>query len=399
MPLDAAVRSSDRVGTPSGNLFDCMSCPQEPTDEALFACIALESDREIVRAFLAAFPRLADDDPQLAQLFQRFLTRPAPSAKSAWHYAFGNLLHIRKNADRAGDALEGAVILALHLMEEGSPGAGDYSFPQARVFHFGSHLLPPAQRICVDSDGAGATLVLYSGAEKHVIEFSRTAGEWFGALPRLHRFGTPSDQIVILPPAALRPKEFTDVFPLMITADAGMQATCQQALDLIAAIAPEYERWVTRLMRHVVLLRNEPSIIRSGSTLRHPGLSHLSYTDNRVSIAEMLIHEVSHQHFRLLERLGPLVDGNDTQLYYSPVKRTGRSLERILLAYHAFGNMLLFYRACLQDRKLDRSHCARNVDEIEQQLRVLDEPLKDNPSLTDLGQSIYRPLAGRLSLG
>jgi HEXXH motif-containing protein len=398
MPLDAAARSSDRVNAPSESLFDCMSCPQERADEALFACIALESDREIVRAFLAAFPRLTDD-PRLAQLLQRFLTRPAPSAKSAWHYAFGNLLHIRKNPGRAGDALEGAAILALHLMEEGAPGAGDFSFPLPKVFLWGSHLLPPAQRIRVDSDGDRATLVLCSGAEKHVVQMDRTDGEWIGALPRLHGFGAPSGKIGILPPAALRPEEFTDVFPLMVTADAGMEATCQRAFDLIAATAPEYERWVTRLMRHIVLLKNEPSIIRSGSTVRHPGLSHLSYTDNRVSIAEMLIHEVSHQHFRLLERVGPLVDGNDNQLYYSPVKRKGRSLERILLAYHAFGNMLLFYRACLQDRKLDRNHCARNVDEIEEQLRILDEPLNDNPSLTDLGQSIYRPLSRRLSLG
>jgi HEXXH motif-containing protein len=395
---DAALCSSDRVSTQSGSLFDCMSCPQEPPDETLFACIALESDREIVRAFLAAFPRLADDDPELAELFQRFLTGPAPSAKSAWHYAFGNLLHIRKNPARAGDALEGAALLALHLMEQGLPGAGEYAFPRAKVFLWGSHLLPPAQRIRVDSDGARATLVFYSGAEKHVVQLSRAGGEWIGALPRLHRFGTLSDKISILPPAALRPEEFTDVFPLMVTADAGMEATCQQALDLIAHIAPEYERWVIRLMRHIVLLKNEPSIIRSGSTVRHPGLSHLSYTDNRVSIAEMLIHEVSHQHFRLLQRVGPLVYGDDGQLYYSPVKRTGRSLERILLAYHAFGNMLLFYRACLQDRKLDRNHCARNVDEIEEQLGVLDEPLKNNQSLTDLGRSIYSPLARRLSL-
>jgi HEXXH motif-containing protein len=399
MPVDAALRSSDRVGTRLANLFDCLSCPQEPPDETLFACIALESDREILRTFLATFPRLADDDPGLAQLFQRFLTGPPPSAKSAWHYAFANLLHIRKNPARAGDALEGAVVLALHLMEEGLPGAGDYAFPTAKVFLWGSHLLPPAQRIRVDSDGASAILELYLGAEKHVVRLRRTDGEWTAALPRLHRFGTSSDKISILPPVALRPGEFTDVFPLMVTADAGMAATCQQAFDLIADIAPEYQRWVTRLMRHIVLLKNEPSIIRSGSTVRHPGLSHLSYTDNRVSIAEMLIHEVSHQHFRLLERVGPLVDGDDNRLYYSPVKRTGRSLERILLAYHAFGNMLLFYRGCLQDRKLDRTHCARNVDEIEEQLRVLDEPLKSNPSLTDLGQSIYRPLAGRLSLG
>src|SRR6185312_15271355 len=92
----------------------------------------------------------------------------------------------------------------------------------------------------------------------------------------------------------------------------------------------------------------------SGSSASEPGRCHMSVRAGQVKLAEMLVHEATHQYYYLVTRLGPVDDGTDSTLYYSPVKNCYRPLAYILIAYHAFANVLLFSQRCLDAGYDDR---------------------------------------------
>ncbi|HEX5707813.1 MAG TPA: HEXXH motif-containing putative peptide modification protein, partial [Pyrinomonadaceae bacterium] len=110
----------------------------------------------------------------------------------------------------------------------------------------------------------------------------------------------------------------------------------------------------------------------------------------------MLVHESSHLYLHLLCRLGPINDGTDKTLYYSPAVRRPRPLERILVAYHAFANMSLLYRLCMEVGIDDEGYCALNQEKTLPQLEQLEAPLLDNPALTPIGRALFEPLYRRL---
>lgn len=286
----------------------------------------------------------------------------------------------------------------LHLTYHGQPGLWTASFNRPHRFLWGNWELPPATAIHVESDGRSALFNIQCRGQRLKAHLTRRNGIWNGVGTPLAQFGRGENQISLMPITAVDKADLRDVYPLMVDAiSPAMVRTCQKAVDLIADHAKVYLPWVLRLMRHVALLREERSIIRSGTLSRLFGFSHLSFSANPLAIAEMLVHEVSHHHLHLLARIGPLVDPRNRELYYSPVKRRKRSLERILLAYHAFANVFLFYRTCYSSGKVDPSYCARNLHELEEQLRTMDAALRSTRSLTELGRALYVPLASRLA--
>jgi HEXXH motif-containing protein len=123
----------------------------------------------------------------------------------------------------------------------------------------------------------------------------------------------------------------------------------------------------------------------------------MSVGSNPLALAEMLIHEATHQYYHLLTRVAPVHDGSDDNLYYSPVKRRGRPLPFILLAYHAFGNVLLFTRACIQAGVPDpQQYLRKNEAELVPQLQQLEEGLRQTRALTPAGLALWRGLADRI---
>lgn len=127
-----------------------------------------------------------------------------------------------------------------------------------------------------------------------------------------------------------------------------------------------------------------------------PGIILASWSPNPITIAEMLVHESSHQYFHLLSRVGEAEDGTDVREYFSPAVQRTRRLSRILIGYHAFANVLLFYRALLRDGLAEDPHCrateARLCDDVE----ALELPLRGNPALTEIGRDLVQPLMEQL---
>ncbi|MEO0652472.1 MAG: HEXXH motif-containing putative peptide modification protein [Planctomycetota bacterium] len=167
----------------------------------------------------------------------------------------------------------------------------------------------------------------------------------------------------------------------------------REGLDLIRGYASAWEHWVLDVLREVRMVDGSDAIMRSGSDPRSPGAIRMSFPSSPVQVAEMLVHECSHQRFHLAERLGAVVNGADVALYNSPVKQCGRPLEAILLAYHAFANVLLFYRSCIESGLDDGGYCERNIDRHGPELAELLRPLRETDGLTEVGDFLWRPLA------
>lgn len=121
----------------------------------------------------------------------------------------------------------------------------------------------------------------------------------------------------------------------------------------------------------------------------------MSFECDPIAVAEMLVHECAHHYFHLSSRLEPVDDGTDHSLYFSPVKNTGRPIDKILLAYHAFANVLIFYRTCLASDIQDHGYCRRNATELVPQLKQLESALRETTALTETGNSLWLPLAER----
>jgi HEXXH motif-containing protein len=130
--------------------------------------------------------------------------------------------------------------------------------------------------------------------------------------------------------------------------------------------------------------------VHSGSFDGYFGVIYATPTAEIIRLAEMLIHESSHQHFHLLTRLAPLAE-EDERLFYSPFARAQRHADRILLAYHAFANVELFYRACLE-RGIQTARALDGIARFQADLDAVERVLADEAALTPIGRELLEAL-------
>lgn len=170
-----------------------------------------------------------------------------------------------------------------------------------------------------------------------------------------------------------------------------------EAIDLLHRTSPEYAQWACRLVNTIVPLDAPRGHQISASHRHRRGEVLMSWDLSPSQLAENLVHEASHQHFFMATMLGDCDDGTDRTLYFSPVVKTERPLSKILLAYHAFANVILFFR---QARDLlpvaERNEVDFSSKKIMDELELLERPLRESSSLTILGQQLWCPLAAQL---
>ncbi|MBL3670872.1 hypothetical protein JL475_33975 [Streptomyces sp. M2CJ-2] len=169
------------------------------------------------------------------------------------------------------------------------------------------------------------------------------------------------------------------------------------AEELLRCHSPMFLSWVAGVFRHMAFTDPGRGLMESGSSRELPGFVHVSHGDP-LALAEMLVHECSHQYYYLATRAGSVDDGTDTTLYWSPVKQTGRPIANILLAYHAFGNVVLLMRELLASGAGPRNAIEANEADVVQQLRQLQQGLETTRALTETGLGLYQPLRDALRL-
>lgn len=169
-----------------------------------------------------------------------------------------------------------------------------------------------------------------------------------------------------------------------------------ETVRLIGDVDVKYSNWVAYAVRFIVGFPRDKENSFSGSYSDLSGVVKASFLSSPEKMCEVLIHEASHQYYHIACGLSDVDDGSDQTEYYSPPVGGNRPLSRILVAYHAFANITLFYRDCSSRTDALGSFARKNLPRYEEYTRQLAEPLTQSQSLTHVGKLIFQPLNERI---
>ncbi len=387
----------DDLGVEKG--YTGFSCPFEPFDEALAQTIASEYARSVLGVFVERFAQVISKNG-LDDLFSSLLEADLP-LELAWSSDLGNLYGATKRGDK-DHATRSAAAFALMAGAAGFPGHWQLELSKPAKFFWDDWILPGCDKLSVISSDSDARLNLSLEGNETQVSFVRDSDLWKCQTPelamRLPAFGSGTRQLVFLPRDAALDSGFfrdaDDAAPALETFSPSLIETLTTALDLLEEHVPHYFDWVVRIIRRVVVLHSEQDLLRSGSHENQYGTIHISDNLRVLSLAEMLIHEASHQYLELLIKLGPTIDPGHKKLYYSPVKQCDRPLHKILLAYHAFANVMLFYRN-VDERGLADDYFTNLQNVLNEELSQLEQPLIGNDAILPIGKALVEPLIER----
>jgi HEXXH motif-containing protein len=247
--------------------------------------------------------------------------------------------------------------------------------------------------ITIDSDFGRATYA--ASSENHWRPADAPGGPWTayasgGLAPRYVTAGGLRNAVEAFPWISGTP-------PLAVmerpnTADARI-ATIHRGWRVILDRTPVYRSWVASTAAGCLLLDpNGSGNPQSGSSDDHPGLIAIDPPDCPIYCGEMLVHECSHQHLQIYAMVAPLVTAGSSEMYYSPIKRARRTIERVLCGAHAVGNMILYYTALRRSMTLDRA----SQERFDQQRSWFAEDyrpaLDRSESLTEAGRTLWGSL-------
>jgi HEXXH motif-containing protein len=325
------------------------------------ACLAMFAEA-FVKGVMKRLARCVAADPAAHALFA-LCNEMAGSAMlrnaRAWQPELGACLDRMKRQQ----PLEAAVqaLFAMHALRV--PGVWSLAPPGTMRASMGGHIFDLAGQVQVQGDGerlqlrrsdiACAPLVFaYDGARwrlaapaaqawRHVapssIDYRGFESCYVQAwsLPDSHRAG--DDLLVDWPPQP------ADAIGAQLASQAAHQLG--DALALLEQAGPRYLPWLRPVMRGIAACPvYAPGLRVSASFPNHFGVISAAFPLTTAYLAEILVHEFSHQYYLLLEAVMPLVKKEvQPQLYYSSFKMKQRPLGKILLTYHATANMALFW--------------------------------------------------------
>jgi HEXXH motif-containing protein len=168
---------------------------------------------------------------------------------------------------------------------------------------------------------------------------------------------------------------------------------------MIANYAPFYAPWVSYVVRDLIPVPARLAVANSASGGHTPGAICIANRPDPCALAEILVHEATHQYLHILTRLGPLDDGTDETLYFSPFRNALRPVYYILVAYHAFANVLLFYSmAQAHGLSVDQygAGALPRMQRLKDGLEQLERALDATPALTPFGRALWEPLHDQL---
>jgi HEXXH motif-containing protein len=174
----------------------------------------------------------------------------------------------------------------------------------------------------------------------------------------------------------------------------------EKAISLTREHAPEYVEWHADVVQAMAGL---PIITEGTVTSRTvPGQIGIVYVSSPcwgIRMAESLIHEAAHQYFYAAFQELFWTNLEDEKLYYSPYKKMDRPIERILLAYHAFANIVLFYRKVLATTTQERLRAwtVPNLKRHEEDLAPFSGYLQQSPGLTRDGRRMFETLRDKVA--
>ena len=171
------------------------------------------------------------------------------------------------------------------------------------------------------------------------------------------------------------------------------------ALGLIETHFPEMAADIALVLQQVVPVGYDAERHLSASYAENLGTIYVSLHDDPMTMAEAIIHEVSHNKLNALMRLDPLLHNAFSPLFTSPVRPDPRPLHGVLLAVHAFVPVAQLY-ARMRDAGhpwAARPDFARRHAEIVAGNREGGEVLRAHAETTEAGAAVLAEIDGYLS--
>ncbi len=231
-----------------------------------------------------------------------------------------------------------AATSAAHLHAAGRDGEWRATFAKPAPVRFGFRQTPPISDLVV-SAVRGRVEVSFDGGP--VVDLSTMDADVPSV--RVNQVCVP-----ILGPQTQRAFPVDDSVEFARCSLDEVVSEVAEARSILSQKAPAYLKWIEDALSAVVPV--EPPQEGATQSFSLPGVHGVvfaSFPTSPLKIAELLVHECSHQyfHFGLLDTL--FSNGMDDALYWSPYVQKNRPIDRILIAFHAFANIVLFYRECL----------------------------------------------------
>jgi hypothetical protein len=360
--------------------FSALSCPFEGdltrTSTTLLTAIAEPTCRMFLERFGEA---LGFDSKHQSDLTVYFTV--CPTFKQLWTSALPACL-VAVVTDDVEAARSAACDLVLHGCQYGLNGSYAFLLPKPRIVLLGSRLVKLHGITYIDGD---AGLVCNGHAEYRVRSENKLGPDARKLQPSLCKFEVfDKDR---------QPTWFDLDIPLVSKISAIEEANLREAYEILSSISPLYYEWVSLVVNHIAVVDAPDARICSASSSLLWGTVAITASASPLRVCEMLIHEASHQYFHLFERLfSPACPDKE---FFSPLKNRLRPLSKLMLGYHAFGNVFLFFACCAAIPPL-RDECLKYLPPIASDLRQLAPPVEDPNNWTPFGTAIIQPLVAQL---
>jgi HEXXH motif-containing protein len=374
------------------------SCPFERFDDAFAELVAAEYAKEVMQLFIHRFEDiLCRNGPEVNELLSG-LVKTRLCFDIAWSAEIGNL-HSAIMLNDPARALREATALALLVMTEGLPAKWEINLSKPSTFLWDDWSLPFCDYLAVTSTGDQAAITSsLEGDSKHFsFKFSQDYQGWDNVAPdyvtRLPELRVGEGCITLLPKRVAQDIGFLDGSKTVFESySANLRGALLGSLELLREHVAPYYTWVTRMTCRLAVKDSPPDVLKSGSYGKCYRTVFISNNTHPLALAEMLVHEASHQYYDFIRLLGHTVHPQHTQLYFSPIAGYLQPLEKLLSAYHAFANVSLFYRIS-QEKRLGLNESLAGFQPIlSETLRHLSRPLCGGDALTPIGRALIEPL-------
>lgn len=385
------------------NQYAFLSTPEIEFNDELYDSITITHFKEQFSTFLNKNHLLIRQHSTGLFDFLNSITEINFTRKIVSGIATGRLYDCLSNREDTSFSIPIAALLALWIHSFHYQGNWKVTFGNYERLYFAEWILPLCKEIEVNVEEKFIELKLSTDQGKLNIQFEFINNEWYpiNSLPIDHPLMIKHELgyiIFISPQDYFKKIEELKDFTMGTKSDFDeLQEYCNSAfIDLEKYFKP-YFHWVIRKIRYIIPTRKEKDRVHSGSITDHYNLIHLSPVNTIGLIAESLVHEAAHLYYNTLHILGPLVDGSDTNMYFSPPVQTLRRVDKILFAFHAFANIYLLGQRYLK-AGIELDYWEYNLETLLPDLKKLSEPLEDNKSLTEFGRAIFEPLYERVFL-
>lgn len=359
------------------------------------------------QAVMVRLARHVADHPYADELFRQneaILTRTPPAASACWQPEIGATLgHLKQNRPVAAVV---QALFGLHALRI----AGNWiaTLEQPVRVSMGGHLFDLQGDVSIDA-APDRIRVRALRLEPLTFAWSGTAWTLSGEAPHaLWRYAAPAFfayagfensyvQTWEIPPAAAPSMDLRLTWPQQpascgtLGLGPAVAAQMDDVFGLLDQIGPTYVPWCQPVLRGIAACPSfDPEMRSSASYSEHAGIVSAAFPLSTPHLAEILVHELSHQYYLMLNVAMPLLRKEASKtLHYSSLKNRQRPLDMLFFAYHATSNMALFWHDVLA---ASTPHTALAAEELARQVahtESLDANIAASGGLSEAGQAMF----------